>query len=117
MFQFSELLTLAVGLVMLTYLVGHWHRLRRSHTLRPFILPAVLILSAWVFTVLEGVFMPWPPTQGVIVVQQASVSMAEGGGAATQMLNVLEHVACGAAGIALLAVVVRLSRVRLEVRR
>ncbi len=116
MFQFSELLTLAVGLVMLTYLVGHWRRIRRSRTLRPFILPSLLILSAWLFTVLEGVFLPWPPAQGVIVVEQASIPLSELGGLPAVALNILEHLACGAAGVALLAAAVRLSRTRSEVR-
>ena len=96
---------------------NHARRIGGIESLRPLVLPALLTALAWFLTVLEGVFLPEVPLHDLVVLQQASIASAHGGGPAAHVFNLLEHLACAAAGIATLLALVRLSRVRLEARR
>lgn len=117
MFQFSELLTLVSGLVMLVYLAYHAHRVAGIAHLRLLVLPVVLTAVAWIATVLEGVFLPAVPAHDLVVLQQASIVSAHIGGPIAHALNLVEHLACAAAALAMLLALVRLSKVRPEVRQ
>jgi len=113
MFQFGELLTLAIGVVALAYVVANWRRIRSLPTLRPLVIPFVLIALSWLFTVVEGVFLTNVPF-GQILMLQPSVGGSAEAGTGGQILNLLEHLANMSGAVALLVVVLT---VRRETRR
>ncbi len=110
MFQFSEILTLAVGLVALTYLVAHRRRAAALPLLRPFIPAFLLLLVSWTSTVVEGFFVEGVPPEDVIQFWQESVGLTVKGGTWGRIFNWLEHLSALAAGVWLCIAAIRLSR-------
>jgi hypothetical protein len=97
MFQFGEILTLALSLITLVYVLTSWRRLFAQPMLRPFIGPFLVLMVAFVSTVVEGAFMqgagiPW------IVFEQDDISIAHAG-LASELLNLAEHVSYAVAAI------------------
>jgi hypothetical protein len=116
MFQFGEVLTLAISAVAAAYLFTNWTRIRSAPTLRPFALPLIVMFVAWVATVVEGVFST-DVQQGWIVMMQESVGTAAGESAAAVAFNLVEHVGTTLAAVLLLVAVHRLCQGRPEDRR
>ena len=114
MFQFSEILTLALGLVLLTYLAAHWRRILGATALGPFVGPILLLIFSWVCTVAEGVFLQNVPFENLIVVHQPSVGLPGQAGDMMHLLNWLEHISGAAAGVWLLVSMLQLRRSRRE---
>ncbi len=105
MFQFGEILTLGIGIVVLAVLGLRWRRLWGSPTQRPFILPLALMAASWVFTVVEGI-TPEHAQQATLILYSESA----GRGADppwTQFCNLLEHLTATAAAVALLVAVLK----------
>lgn len=105
MFQFGELLALCIGLVALVYLLAHRRRIAAEPALHPFAVPFLLMLVAWIATVLEGVHfesgdIPW------LVFGQESLSVARRS-ITSELLNLAEHAAYAAGAVGLLVVLWR----------
>jgi hypothetical protein len=97
MFQFGEILTLALSLITLVYILTYRGRIIAQPMLRPFIGPYLVLMVAFVSTVVEGAFMqgadiPW------VVFGQEDISIAHSG-LASELLNLTEHVSYAAAAI------------------
>ncbi len=116
MFQFGEVLTLAISVVAAAYLFANWTRIRSAPTLRPFALPLIVIIITWVATVVEGVFSE-DARRGWIVVLQESVGTANGESAVAVVFNLVEHVGTMLAAVLLLVAVRRLCQDRPEACR
>jgi hypothetical protein len=100
MFQFGEVLALALSLIALVYLVTCWRRIQAQPLLRPFVGPFLVLMVAFVSTVTEGVFVeganiPW------IVFGEDSIRVASDN-PASALFNLAEHAAYAAATIWLL---------------
>ena len=111
MFQFGEILTLGLGTVAAIYLLTNRGAIARLPALRVLVIPFILMAVAWVATVLEGI-----PGGGArtIVFLQGSATIARQGGLASELLNVVEHLAYTAAAVALLVGVWRARRLGRE---
>jgi len=101
MFQFGEILTLVLSLIALVYVSTYRSRIRVQPALRPFVMPFLVLMVAFVSTVVEGVFVqgadiPW------IVFGQNSSSVASDN-PASALINLAEHASYTAASIWLLA--------------
>jgi hypothetical protein len=105
MFQFGEVLTLAISLVVVIFLATAWRRIRAAPLVRPFVLPVLLITGAWVFTVLEGIGQA-PPGQPVLLFYGEDIFPATRTWWFT-ICNGLEHLLLMAGAMALLAAVYR----------
>ena len=99
MFQFGEILTLGLGTVAAIYLLTNRGDIARLPPLRVLVIPFILMAVAWVATVLEGIPGGGAPT---IVFLQGSATIAHQGGLASELLNVVEHLAYTATAVALL---------------
>ena len=100
MFQFGEILALALSLITLVYLATYWRRICAQPLLRPFVGPFLVLMVAFVSTVAEGVFVaganiPW------IVFGEDSIRVAADN-PASALFNLAEHAAYTAATIWLL---------------
>ncbi len=114
MFQFSEVLTLAIGLVLLAYLLAHRRRIADLPSLRPFVPAVMLLLLSWISTVAEGLFIEDVPPENVIQFWQKSVGLAVKGGAWSQALNWIEHLSALAASVWLFVAALRIRRANRE---
>lgn len=110
MFQFGEILCLALALVLVTYLVSQWRRIRGTPILRPFIGAILLLFVSWVATVVEGVFLEGVSFSNLILIYQQSVGLAGESSPGSRIFNWIEHVTTAAAGVWLLVGVLRLRR-------
>lgn len=101
MFQFGEILTLTLGLITVVYVLTNRPRICAQPMLRPFVMPVLILMVAFVSTVVEGVFIqgdniPW------IVFGQESIPVAYEN-LASESFNLVEHTAYTVAAIWLLA--------------
>jgi len=116
MFQFGEILTLAISAIAAIFLLINGRRILATPNLRPFVLPLILMIVSWIATVVEGIFLPLP-ANGWVVVMQESVGLAADEPLATTVCNFVEHISTVAAAILLLVAVLRLAWARGEDRR
>jgi hypothetical protein len=101
MFQFGELLTLGLFLVTVVYLLVHRRTIASLATLRPLIIPFLLMALAALATVVEGI--PAGAARDQIVFWEESPAVVRAGGWVSTALNLVEHVgfAAGAMGLAI----------------
>ncbi|HUU93642.1 MAG TPA: hypothetical protein VM238_20820 [Phycisphaerae bacterium] len=107
-FQFGEILTLGLCAVTAAYLLGNRRTIQALRALRPFVVPFLLMATAWTATVLEGI-----PSRGegaTIIFWEESADVARAGGFASELLNLLEHIGYATAGVWLLVVLWRAFR-------
>ena len=97
MFQFGEILTLAICAVTVIYVLSNWRRIRALPALRPFLGPFLLLVVAWIATVVEGFFLQG---QGVpiLVFNQESTFIAHQN-LFSELFNLIEHLGYAAAGV------------------
>jgi hypothetical protein len=110
MLQFGEILALTLSLITLVYLATYWRRICAQPLLRPFVGPFLVLMIAFVSTVVEGVFLeganiPW------IVFGEDSIRVAADN-PASALFNLAEHAAYTAATIWMLVATWQLFRRR-----
>lgn len=115
MFQFGEILTLAIAVVAAAYLVTNWRRVRSSPSLRPFAIPLILMIVTWTATVVEGMF-PADATGPWIVMAQESVGIVGNETVPAALFNFVEHITTAIAAVLLFVAVWRLCRTPSETR-
>jgi hypothetical protein len=108
MFQFGEILTLALSLITLVYILTDRSRIIAEPLLRPFIGPFLVLMVAFVSTVVEGAFMqgagiPW------IVFEQDDISIAHAS-LASELFNLAEHMSYAVAAIWLFVAIWRVCK-------
>ncbi|MCX5683183.1 MAG: hypothetical protein NT049_05800 [Planctomycetota bacterium] len=106
MFQFGEILTLALSLITLVYLLAYRRRIRAEPALRAFVGPFLILMVAFVATVAEGAFMQGADIP-VIVFGQENISIAHAG-TASEWLNLIEHTSYALSAIWLYVAIWRL---------
>jgi len=88
--QFGELLALGLCVVTVLYVLMHRHVFRDVPTLKPFLLPFILVVVAFAATVVEAI-----PTGDIaqIIFWEESPAATQRGGWPSEVLNLLEHMA------------------------
>jgi hypothetical protein len=112
MFQFGEILTLAICGVTVAYLIANWRRIRSLPALAPYLGPFLCLLTAWITTVAEGLFLSGEQLPLVVFAQESILVATQS--PFSELLNFVEHAAYAAAGIWLLILIVRDSWNRAE---
>jgi len=105
--QFGELLALILCLVTALYVLVHRRTITSVPRLRPFLLPFVLMVVAFLATVAEAL-----PAGGLgpIVFWENSPAAVQRGGWPSELLNLLEHLAYAGSALALAMAVWRRRR-------
>ena len=116
MFQFGEIVTLALFLVVGVYVLAHRRQITALTSLRPLLPPFLLMAAAIIATVAEGV-PGGLATGGNVIFWSDSLAVAQRGGLASQVLNLLEHLCHASSGIWLLVILLRANHVEREARR
>lgn len=101
MFQFGEVLGLAIAAMAAVYVLTNWQRILALPSLKPLLVPFFLMVAAWIITVVEGI----PGGEaGVarIVFWQQSPQVTAGAGGFGQVFNLVEHLCLAAMGVCLL---------------
>lgn len=109
MFQFGEILALAIWVVAVVYVATNWRRLGSLPHLRMLLGPTALLAAGTAATVLEGLFftgadLPW------LVVTQDSVVVIDTGAPGARVVNLLEHACMAASCVWLLVGLARIRR-------
>jgi hypothetical protein len=106
MYEFGEILTLAICVVAAVYVLTNRRRIGQLQSLRPFVFPFMLALVGWIATVVEGIPQGGPglPT---LVFWTSSPGVVAAGGSFGEVFNALEHVCLAASGVWLLVVLWR----------
>lgn len=97
MFQFGEILTLAICIVTIAYVLANWRRIQLLPALKPFVGPFLFLVVAWFATVIEGLFIEGPNIP-ILVLGQESIGVAHQS-PYSELLNLAEHVGYAVAGI------------------
>ena len=104
MLQFGELLTLGLSLVAGVYVILHYRPIRSVQGLRPLVLPFLLVVLAFLATVIEGI--PGGNDAQIIFWEQSPLAVREGGWLSA-LLNLVEHLAYMAAAVSLAVILWR----------
>ena len=106
MFQFGEVLGLAIATMVAVYVLTNRQRLLALPALKALLIPFLFMLAGWIATVVEGI-----PSGGAglprIVFWQQSPQVTAEGGAFSQVFNLLEHLCVAASGVWLAVVLWR----------
>lgn len=101
MFQFGEVVGLAIAAMATVYVLTNWHRILALPSLKALLAPFFLMVAGWLCTVVEGI-----PSGGAglprIVFWQESPQVTAGAGAFGLVFNLMEHLCLAAAGVSLL---------------
>jgi len=101
MFQFGEVVGLAIAVMATVYVLTNWHRILALPSLKVLLIPFFLMVAGCLTTVVEGI-----PSGGAglphIVFWQQSPQVTAGAGAFGLVFNLLEHLCLAAAGVSLL---------------
>jgi hypothetical protein len=114
MFEFAELLTLAIATVLMVYLLSVRERLRTLPFLWQLQWPLLLLMVAWIATVIEGI--PLGENAPLFVFVQENVEEANEAGTFSAVSNLIEHLALAGAAVWILVILVRRGRAPEEVR-
>ncbi len=107
MLQFGELLTLGLSLVAGVYVVLHYRPIRGVRGLWPLVLPFLLVVLAFLATVLEGI--PGSNEAQIIFWEQSPLAVRQGGWPSA-LLNLVEHLAYTGAAVSLAVILWRQRR-------
>jgi len=105
MLQFGELLTLGLCAVTAVYLVAHRRQVADVPSLRPFVVPFVLVVAAFLATVLEG--LPAGGDATNIIFWERSPETVQRGGWLGALLNLVEHAAYLGAAVSMAVIIWR----------
>jgi hypothetical protein len=114
MFEFGEILTLAVAIAAAGYLFPNWRRIRAHPTLRQLMGPFCVLLLAWIASVLKGVTVG--SAAAILVFERDTADLVHNFGPWPQVCNLIEHAAIAAAAVWLLVIVWRTSHPATEAR-
>ena len=110
MYQFGELLTLGLSLLVGVYLLVHRRLVAGHPLLRAMVLPFLCLLVASVATVVETI--PATGLGGQIIFWEASAEVVRQGGWVSEVLNLFEHFGWVSFAAVLLFVILRHGRTR-----
>jgi len=110
MYQFGELLTLGLSLLVGVYLLVHRRLVAGHPLLRAMVWPFLCLLAANVATVVETI--PATGLGGQIIFWEASAEVVRQGGWMSEVLNLFDHLGYAALAAALLTVILRQSRAK-----